>query len=559
MSQNNSGGGFRSRSRKSRDNSANDPRANGSRENVSDSPRASRGGEEGKSFRSRSSQGSGRDNAGRDNGGRGTASRGERGAERGRGQNVKQGENRGQGGSRPQRGDSRPPKPEPLNIGIDVARTVAYEVLSKVRANDAYANLLLPQLLRQRKLSGSRDAAFATELSYGALRTQGVLDAVIADCSSRPLADIAPEVLDALRLGAYQLLYTRVEPHAAVDTTVRIVEGVGQIHAKGFANAIMRTISRSTPEKWIEKLTPAGEIEGLAFGHAHPTWIAESFAKVIGMEELSAALEADSERPIVHLVARPGEISAEELALSIGAEEGRYSPYAVYLESGDPGELEPVRDGLAAVQDEGSQLIARAVAEAPIEGKDQGRWLDLCAGPGGKAALLGALARIDGAKVDAVEISEHRAELIRRTVGDLPVRIKVGDGRDPGYEPGFDRVLLDAPCSGLGALRRRPEARWRKSESDIAELNELQSQLLDSALKLVRPGGVVIYSTCSPDLRETRDIVDAALASHELEELDAHELVPGMENTGEGKSVQMWPHRHGTDAMFFAVLRKPVS
>jgi 16S rRNA (cytosine967-C5)-methyltransferase len=137
------------------------------------------------------------------------------------------------------------------------------------------------------------------------------------------------------------------------------------------------------------------------------------------------------------------------------------------------------------------------------------------------------------------------------------VTVHHADGRKPGLEPGFDRVLVDAPCSGLGALRRRPEARWRKKESDIAELNELQTQLLKSALNLVRRGGVVVYSTCSPDLRETRQIVDAALAADaSVEELDAHSLVPNMDNTGDEKSVQMWPHRHGTDAMFFAVLRK---
>lgn len=443
------------------------------------------------------------------------------------------------------------------DLGVDRARTVAYDVLNRVRADDAYANLVLPRLLRERRITG-RDAAFATEITYGALRNLGVLDAVIADCSSRALDQIAPAVLDALRLGAYQLLFTRVEPHAAVDTTVRIVEGVGQGKAKGFTNAIMRTISRTEPATWIDKLAPADEIAGLAFRHAHPTWIARSFARVLGTEELPAALRADSERPVVHLVARPGEISAEELALAVGGDEGRYSPYAVYLGSGDPGQLEPVREGMAAVQDEGSQLIARALAEVDVAGEDQGRWLDLCAGPGGKAALLGALARIDGAHLDAVEISEHRAELIRKTVGDLPVTIRVGDGRAPGLRPGFDRILLDAPCSGLGALRRRPEARWRKTDADVAELNVLQTQLLESAVDLVRPGGVIVYATCSPDLRETRGVVDAVLESGRVEELDAHPLVPGMSDAGEGKSVQMWPHRHGTDAMFLSVLRKPV-
>ncbi|AKE39233.1 RsmB/NOP family class I SAM-dependent RNA methyltransferase [Corynebacterium camporealensis] len=440
--------------------------------------------------------------------------------------------------------------------GVDVPRAVAYSVIRRVHSDDAFANLTLPKALREQKLQG-RDAAFATEITYGALRTEGVLDAVIDKCASRPLADISPEVLDALRLGVYQVLYTRVEPHAAVDTTVRLVEAAGQEKAKGFSNGIMRSVTRTSVEKWFADLAPDDELAALAFRHAHPEWIARSFAEVLGPEELEDALEADSQRPIVHLVARPGEISAEELALITGFEEGKYSPYAVYMDHGDPADIEPIKQGLAGVQDEGSQLIARAVAEADVDGTDTGRWLDLCAGPGGKAALLGSLARIDRATVDAVEVSKHRAELIDKAVRDLPVTVHVADGRKPGLDAGFDRILVDAPCSGLGALRRRPEARWRKSESDIAELTTLQFELLNSAVDLVRPGGVVVYSTCSPDLRETRGIVDRALEELNVEEMDAHALISDMRDVGSEKSVQMWPHRHGTDAMFFAVLRKP--
>ncbi|WP_257161204.1 RsmB/NOP family class I SAM-dependent RNA methyltransferase [Corynebacterium cystitidis] len=457
------------------------------------------------------------------------------------------------------RAQARPRKHEPQqqrrgHTGVDEARLAAFDVLQRVSTNGAYANLTLPNLLRERKIKG-RDAAFATELTYGTLRTLGVLDAVIGQCSSRSLDQIAPEVLDALRLGAYQLLYTRVEPHAAVDTSVRLVDEAGQGKAKGFANGILRAISRTKPEAWIEKLTPDGELAAVAFRTAHPEWIAASFSRVLGLGELEEALRADSERPVVHLVARPGEISAEELALITGGETGTYSPYAVYLEEGDPGQLQPVREGMAAVQDEGSQIIARAVTEVPVE-SDSGRWLDLCAGPGGKAALMGSLALIDGAHVDAVEISPHRADLIRKTVSGQPVTVHVADGRDPGLEPGFDRVLVDAPCSGLGSLRRRPEARWRKKESDIVELTVLQEELLRSAVNLVKPGGVVVYSTCSPDLRETRGVVDKLLASGEVTEEDAHEYTGGMDHTGDNASVQMWPHRHGTDAMFFSVLRK---
>ncbi|QPK82418.1 MFS transporter [Corynebacterium qintianiae] len=451
------------------------------------------------------------------------------------------------------RGAGRASASKPARIG-DGAREAAFDVVRRVEADDAFANLVLPKLLRERKVTG-RDAAFATELAYGTLRTQGVLDAVIAECSSRALGEIAPEVLAALRLGAYQLMYTRVDAHAAVDTSVRLVEAAGTVKAKGFVNAILRSIARKPADQWMQSLAPHDPVAAIAFRTAHPEWIARSFQQVLGPNELEEALAADSERPVVHLVARPGEISAAELAAVTGGDEGTYSPYAVYLPEGDPGKLEPVRDGLAGVQDEGSQLIARAAAEVPVD-DDGGRWLDLCAGPGGKAALLGSLAGIEGARVDAVEVSEHRAELIRKSVGGLPVTVTVADGRDPGLEPGYDRVLVDAPCSGLGALRRRPEARWKKSEDEISQLAVLQRELLESAVHLAKPGGVVVYSTCSPDLRETRSVVDGVLAAGDVEELDASEFVPGMENTGSEKSVQMWPHRHGTDAMFLAVLRK---
>ncbi|MEJ5996804.1 RsmB/NOP family class I SAM-dependent RNA methyltransferase [Corynebacterium sp. H130] len=445
-----------------------------------------------------------------------------------------------------------------LAAGVDKARAVAFEVLVAVATQEAYANLVLPKALTTARLEG-RDAAFATELTYGSLRALGTLDAVIDAVSSRPTSKLDAEVLSALRLGAYQVLFTRVEPHAAVDTTVRIVQGVGHEKAKGFANAVMRSITRTSPERWLEKLTPEDELAALAFRTSHPEWIARSFAQILDPAELEEALTEDSARPRVHLVAKPGEMSAEELALIAGGDEGKYSPYAVYLEGGDPGALEPVKQGLAAVQDEGSQIIARALTVAPVDGVDGGRWLDLCAGPGGKAALIGGLARIDGARVDAVEVAPHRARLIENATRGLPVKVHVADGRKPGLNSGYDRILVDAPCSGLGALRRRPEARWRKKESDIAELATLQFELLSSAVELTRPGGVIVYSTCSPDLRETRAIVDRAVAELGVEELDAKEFACGLENTGEHKSVQMWPHRHGTDAMFFAVLRRPAT
>ncbi|WP_410873393.1 RsmB/NOP family class I SAM-dependent RNA methyltransferase [Nocardia sp. A7] len=440
---------------------------------------------------------------------------------------------------------------------MDPAREVALDVLRAVRERDAYANLALPKLLRERKISG-RDAAFATELTYGASRSQGQLDAVISACAGRPVDEIDGPILDILRLGVYQLLRTRTSAHAAVDTSVDLASAeFGQGRA-GFVNAVLRRAGEKTHEQWIAELAPTDPVGKLAFEHAHPKWIAQSFADALGAEagELDALLRADDERPVVHLVARPGEITSEELALVTGGEEGRWSPYAVYLDGGDPGRLEPVRDGIAAVQDEGSQLVALALTRAPLEGEDTGRWLDLCAGPGGKAALLGALAAIDLFTVDAVEPAEHRAELVRKSTRNLPVTVHVADGRDSGLTPGYDRVLVDAPCTGLGALRRRPEARWRRTPADVAELVTLQRELLTAAWDLVRPGGVVVYSTCSPHLAETVSVVADFVRRTGAEELDSRELLPGVTDLGDGPSAQLWPHRHGTDAMFLATLRK---
>ncbi|MDG3011246.1 rRNA small subunit methyltransferase B [Rhodococcus sp. D2-41] len=459
-------------------------------------------------------------------------------------------------------GNRRPRQPRrPDATAVDPARTAARDVLRAVRERDAYANLVLPALLRERRIEG-RDAALATELAYGACRSQGLLDAVIADGAGRPIDEIDGPLLDVLRLGTYQLLRTRVAPHAAVATSVDLVRAEFGGGRAGFVNAVLRRVAEHDEASWVSRLAPAEKsdpVGHLAFRYAHPKWIAQAFVDALGPAagELAEVLAADDARPAVHLVARPGEISAEELALITGGEAGPYSPYAVHLDGGDPGQLEPVREGLAGVQDEGSQLVARALTLAPLDGRDGGRWLDLCAGPGGKAALLGALADIDGARVDAVEPAEHRAELVRKITRGLPVDVHVADGREPGLTTGYDRVLVDAPCTGLGALRRRPEARWRRQPSDVAGLVKLQRELLASATRLVRPGGVIVYSTCSPHMAETVGVVADAVRRFGLAELDTRELLPGVPGLGDGPHAQLWPHRHGTDAMFLAALRRP--
>ncbi|CQD12673.1 fmu [Mycobacterium lentiflavum] len=455
----------------------------------------------------------------------------------------------------------RPPK---RRKPLDPARAATFAVLRAVSERDAYANLALPALLRERGVTG-RDAAFATELTYGTCRTRGLLDAVIGAAAERPPEAINPVLLDLLRMGTYQLLRTRVDAHAAVSTTVEQAGIEFDSARAGFVNGVLRTISGRDEKSWVDELAPdpaRDPVGHAAFVHAHPRWIAQAFADALGADagELEAALASDDERPLVHLAARPGVLTAAELAselgLAVGGTVGRYSPYAVYLPGGDPGQLAPVRNAQALVQDEGSQLVARALTLAPVD-DDTGRWLDLCAGPGGKTALLAALAVEHGARVTAVEPSSGRADLVVENTRGLDVDVVRVDGRQTGLEPGFDRVLVDVPCTGLGALRRRPEARWRRQPADVPALAKLQRELLAAAIALTRPGGVVLYSTCSPHLAETTGVVADALRRHPVQALDTRPLFePADLGTASGPQVQLWPHRHGTDAMFAAALRR---
>jgi 16S rRNA (cytosine967-C5)-methyltransferase len=276
------------------------------------------------------------------------------------------------------------------------------------------------------------------------------------------------------------------------------------------------------------------------------------------------------------MAVRPG-TGARGGVMPEGAEPARWSPYGFTLPGGDPSAL--VVAGVAAVQDEASQLAALLLARAEADGAAEGPacWLDLCAGPGGKARMLHGLAALDGARLLAAEIYPHRAQLVASAVGhsasqarlagaegpfgengpSAPAGVIVADGRQPAWrDGGFDRVLVDVPCTGLGALRRRPEARWRKTPGDLGSLGELQRSLLRSALAAARPGGVVAYVTCSPVPAETSDVV-AAVAG-EVEILDAPALlpeVPGLRAAADGRFAQFWPHRHGTDAIFVALLR----
>ena len=431
---------------------------------------------------------------------------------------------------------------------VDPSRLAAYDVLVAVREDDAYANLVLPQLLRERRIEG-RDAAFTTELVGGTLRGLRSYDAVIDHLAGR-----SPDagVRDALRLGAHQLLGMRVPDHAAVASTVELVRARVGHKPAGFTNAIMRRIAAHDLDGWMDVLDATQAVR-----RSHPDWIVEALSRALDRpDELDALLTADNERPGVTLVARPGLSTVEEL----GGQPLAISPLAAVMDSGDPGAVPAVREGRAGVQDAGSQLVALALTRAVVDGRDE-RWLDLCAGPGGKAALLGAVATERGARLLASERLPHRAKLVAQAIRATQGDVVTGDGTRPPWLDGtFDRVLVDAPCSGLGALRRRPESRWRRTAQDLEALVPLQQALLRSALDSVRPGGVVLYATCSPVVEESSGVVDAVLADRpdaRLEELLS--MVPEAEDAESAHlagAVQLWPHRHGTDAMFMALLRR---
>ncbi len=453
---------------------------------------------------------------------------------------------------------------------------MALDVALAVAERDAYANLLLPELLAQRGLTG-RDAALATELTYGTLRGRGSYDAVLALCSDRDLATLDPPVLEVLRLGTHQLLATRVAAHAAVATSVTLVRQSAGPRPAGFVNAVLRRVATRDLSGWLEIAAPdraSDPVGHLAVRHSHPRWIVEAFAAALGeapdgpLAETEAVLAADNERPRVHVCVLPGRADQAEL-LAAGCEPARWSAYGGYLTEGDPAGIPAVAAGRAGVQDEASQLAAIAVSRAALAaggavaaGHGE-RWLDLCAGPGGKARMLAGLAIGAGARLTAAELREHRARLVRRSTAAAGTSaVVVADGTRPAWRAGaFSRVLADVPCTGLGALRRRPEARWRRGPGDVAGLQALQRELLRTALAAAAPGGVVAYVTCSPHLAETRDVVAGVLAVVPgTEVLDAPAVlaeVPGLRcPEPDGRYAQFWPHRHGTDAIFLALLRR---
>ena len=451
--------------------------------------------------------------------------------------------------------------PRPMAMS---ARLVAFELLEKVEFEDSYANLAMPKLLDEAKLS-KRDSAFAQELAFGTIRWQLFYDEAIELAAKRKLEDIDADALLVLRLGAHQILGMRTAVHAALSETVELAKQVLPQQLVGFTNAVLRRISERDRDSWMQKVLAGFDDENdrLAISQSHPVWMVRALRQALKIEgresQLRELLETNNEPARVDLVALPSKLSVENLLKAHGnLLPAQMSPLAAVLESGAPGELSEVREGTARVQDQGSQLMALALAEQrPV--KTDEAWLDMCAGPGGKAALLASIAEESGAKLLCNEVQPHRAKLVERAIASVASRTTVatGDGRLLGETSpeSFDRILLDAPCSGLGALRRRPEARWRRSPRDLDDLVSLQRELLVSAEKAVKPGGLIAYVTCSPHPSETIaqvDWVEKHLRNLELIPVASKNL-PIEDNR---KTIQLWPHVHGTDGMFLAMFQK---
>ena len=434
----------------------------------------------------------------------------------------------------------------------DAPRLLAFDLITEVNRNEGYSNLLLPQALSSSAME-DRDRNLVTELVYGTLRMQGKHDWVLAQISDRPWSEVDPGIIDVARLGVHQIHEMRIPDHAAVAATVEVArKRIGESKAS-FVNALLRSVTRKSIDDWFEPLLHIKDpVLRMSIQYSHPEWIISAYYDLLkDWEQVEAALAINNIPALPTLVSWPGYSTQEDL-IALGAEATTYSPLGARWK-GNPGSLEIIRHRLAGVQDEGSQLVATVFASVA----DGAAWLDLCAGPGGKAALLSSIAAQRGISFTANEISTPRADLVRRVVHGA--RVWTGDGREvTSHNELFDAVLIDAPCTGLGALRRRPEVRWRRTLKDLRELTQLQRELIDSAISVLNAGGVLGYATCSPHLAETSVQINDIIKNHpEMELVDVAPYLPqGLVNATRGGAMALWTHLHGTDAMFLALLRK---
>ena len=426
---------------------------------------------------------------------------------------------------------------------IEDPRLLAFEALAEVELSGAYSNLILPRMLGKSTLS-TADKALASELVYGSLRMKGKHDRFISQASDRPIDQIDPKALLVLRLGVHQLKELRIPSYAAINESVELAKRTVGKSTASFINALLRRIDGLN----LEDLPSASEPHArLSEELSHPEWIVSSYFDSLKSEtEVSSLLQANNVPARPTLIAWPG-LSTQEELVTAGATAIATSRFAATCE-GDPGAIDAIRERRAGVQDLGSQIVVEKFMETHESGL---RWLDLCAGPGGKAAYLSAFLKINGGEFVANEISSHRASLVKQVVHYGLVTSF--DGREIPSELGdFDRILVDAPCTGIGALRRRPEVRWRRTLKDLKNLTVLQAELLDSAARRVRTNGIIAYVTCSSHQAETTFQVRSFLKKH-----PHFVAMPILDpRSDESGNLQLWTHRDQCDSMFISLIKK---
>jgi len=434
-------------------------------------------------------------------------------------------------------------------------RLVAMDLLVRVEESDSYINLLLPSVLSRSNLADV-DRGLVQELSYGVLRWQLQYDSFIKLLT--PGKVLSPRIRIALRLGLHQLFRMRIPAHAAIHETVELTKQFEK-NAAGLTNAVLRNADRTGFNSLLNQvLDGKSSNESLAIRYSHPAWVVGALQSALELDgrqgDLERLLEANNETPTINLAALPGTKAAAFLA-NQGLEPGAASPIG-FLVQGNP---EPLlaNDGVR-VQDQGSQLVALALLAV---GNHDGRWLDMCSGPGGKSAVIQAGIADGSGELDCLEPAAHRAELVRKALNSkLPGNVIVGYGQEAKPNT-YDAILLDAPCSGLGSVRRKPESRWRKKPEQLSGLTKTQSELLEAGIVALRPGGYLLYSTCSPLIIETNTQIKQVLEKHhDLELVNVNEVLnslnPALKMSTQRKTAQLWTHLHGTDAMFMALLRK---
>jgi 16S rRNA (cytosine967-C5)-methyltransferase len=445
--------------------------------------------------------------------------------------------------------------------GADNARAIALEILRRVEATDAYANLLVDARLQRSRLSGP-DRALVTELVYGVLRWRGKLDWVLAPVLDRPVDALDSPVRQVLHLGAYQLCcLTRIPDYAAVDETVALARRTGGARHASYVNAVLRAVARSRDRPEPEPASdPVGYWKTVG---SHPGWLVERWIRRLGTDEAAGLMAANNAVPPVTVLANPlrardQEVrqALERVGVEVGA--GRWVPGAFCLRgAGSVGNLPGFADGWLIPMDEAGVFPVLALDVQPGD-----RVLDACAGGGGKSALIAARIGSRG-EVIALDNSARalrRLEAARARLGLARVTPRLGDARSVGQEsPGhYSRILLDAPCTGLGTIRRRPEIKWRRRPEDLQRAAVLQRELLAGVADAVAPGGLLVYSTCSLEPEETGAVMADFLAAHPSFQVeDPGADFRGLDHLVDGDGyLRSWPHRDGTDGFFVARLRR---